>query len=95
MRFQWIVLLSAFALVGCATASDVMDAGNGVYVIAAHAGLANGGPEQYGYRAANKFCTSKDPESHAVLVDGPSNTITVEARQAHSKDADIRFRCGR
>jgi hypothetical protein len=50
--------------------SDVMDAGNGTYMISAHAAPVRGGAagaNDVAYKDANKFCAAKDG-SHAVVV---------------------------
>ncbi|MGZ5922084.1 MAG: hypothetical protein ACXWLT_09985, partial [Rhizomicrobium sp.] len=63
-----IVILAALAIAGCATASDVMDTGNGTYMISAHAAPVRGGAagaNEVAYKDANKFCVGKG--GHAVV----------------------------
>ncbi len=52
--------------------SDVMDGGDGTYMISAHASAVRGGAtgaNSIAYQDANKFCAQKGPGLHAIVVD--------------------------
>jgi hypothetical protein len=71
-------VLSAACLVGCATASPVMDAGDGVYMISARAAPARGGTtgaHTVAYGDAQKFCAQKGDGLHPVLVNTQERDI--------------------
>ena len=62
-RFIWIAAVGV-ALSGCAMTSDVMDTGNGTYMISAHASPIRGGAtgaNNIAYEDAQKFCAEKSP----------------------------------
>jgi hypothetical protein len=68
-----IRIAGAFALIlfvsGCAVASNVMDTGNGTYMISAHAAPIRGGAagaNDVAYGAANDFCAKRG--GHAVVL---------------------------
>lgn len=68
MRFL-IISGICVALMGCAMSSDVMDTGNGTYMISSHAAPIRGGEagaNNVAYKDANKFCARKG--SHAVVI---------------------------
>lgn len=63
---------------GCATASPVMDAGNGIYMISARAAPVRGGATgAYGvaYEDAQKFCAQRGDGLHAVVVNNQERDI--------------------
>lgn len=67
------VLLTActIALSACASASPVMDAGDGTYFISARASPARGGTtgaHTVAYQDAQQFCLKQSPASRPVLV---------------------------
>lgn len=69
----WITagVIAVGSLAGCAMASEVMDTGNGTYMISAHASPARGGAagaNQVAYNDANKFCAQKLAGGHAVVL---------------------------
>lgn len=103
------VLVGFMALCGCATASDVMDTGNGTYMISAHAAPVRGGAagaNQVAYKDANKFCQGKG--GHAVVLNADSRDVYQSSfggsfnRQGGgfgggtfaAGNADLHFRCG-
>jgi hypothetical protein len=64
------------ALAGCAMASDVMDTGNGTYMVSAHAAPIRGGAagaNQVAYEAAQKFCGRSG--SHAVVLEAGARDV--------------------
>ena len=109
-----ICILAAIAslgacLSGCAMTRDVMDTGNGTYMISAHAAPVRGGAagaNQVAYKDANKFCEAKG--SHAIVLDANSRDVYQGSvggsfnRQGGSfgggifaaGNADLHFRCG-
>jgi hypothetical protein len=73
------VACAALTLSGCAMTSDVMDAGNGVYMISAHATPIRGGAtgaDRVAYQDANAFCAKKDPSLHAIVVDASERDVS-------------------
>jgi hypothetical protein len=63
--------LTTASLTGCAMTSDVMDTGNGTYMISGHAAPIRGGAagaNEVAYRDAQKFCIGKNPASHAIVL---------------------------
>ena len=96
------VLLS-FALAGCAITSQVQDAGNGTYLIAAHAPPARGGAagaSDAAYGDATKFCAQTQPGTHAVVINSSERDEAEAAFSggiggiATGGNVDLRFRCG-
>lgn len=94
---------------GCAMATAPMDAGNGVYMISAHASPVRGGAAgamQVAYKDATAFCSTKG--GHAVLVDAANRDVyqgsvggswspqggSFGGGVFAAGNADIRFRCG-
>ena len=70
--------LIALGATGCATASPVMDAGDGVYFISARAAPARGGTtgaHTVAYQDAQKFCLQKGDGLHPVLVNTQERDI--------------------
>lgn len=66
------------ALSGCAMTSDVMDMGNGVYMISAHAAPIRGGEtgaQDVAYSDANKYCQDHAPGQHAIVVDSQGRDV--------------------
>lgn len=66
-----LALCSGLWLSGCALTSGVIDAGNGTYMISAHASAVRGGAAGatgIAYGDANAFCAQKAPGSHAVAL---------------------------
>lgn len=63
---------------GCAMTSDVMDTGNGTYMISAHAAPVRGGAagaNEVAYKDANKFCAQKGPGMHAIVLTADSRDV--------------------
>ncbi len=68
---------AAFTLSACAMTSDVMDTGNGTYMISAHAAPIRGGAagaNQVAYKDANAYCAQRG--GHAVV-------LTADARDVY------------
>lgn len=62
---------AALLLAGCATASDVVDTGNGTYMLSARASAIRGGTTgalSIANADANQFCAERRPGSRAVAV---------------------------
>jgi hypothetical protein len=92
---QIAVVLGVVALAGCATASPVMDAGDGTYLISARAAPVRGGAtgaQTVAYNDAQKFCaqrgmaftqSSSTPRNaiftKALLVVGLTSMVGVSA----------------
>jgi hypothetical protein len=77
-----LFLLSFVALFGCTMTSDVMDAGNGVYLISGHASAIRGGAtgaNKVAYEEAQKFCTGKGVDLHPVIVDAKERDVYQNA----------------
>jgi hypothetical protein len=73
-----VVLLIVVAASACATASPVMDAGDGVYFISARASPARGGTtgaHTVAYQDAQKFCAQKGDGLHPVMVNSQERDI--------------------
>lgn len=101
-----IVLAASIAAIlsGCAMSSNVMDAGNGTYMISAHAAPIRGGAagaNDVAYSAANDFCVQKG--GHAVVIGDNVRDVYQGAFSGSSRgfsggvfaagNADLRFRC--
>lgn len=70
------LLVVVYILGGCAMASDVMDTGNGTYMVSAHAAPVRGGAagaNQVAYEAAQKFCANK--AEHPVVLSAGSRDV--------------------
>ena len=95
-------------VLGCATASDVMDTGNGTYMISAHASWARGGAagaNQVAYKDANAYCQAHG--GHAVVLGADSRDVyqsgfggsvgpaggSFGGRTTAAGNTDLRFRC--
>lgn len=80
MKVTALAALAAMSLLfgGCAMTSDVMDIGNGTYMISAHAAPIRGGAagaNDVAYKDANKFCAQKAPGMHAVVLNAGSRDV--------------------
>lgn len=65
----WVA--AGIVLAGCAMTSDVMDEGNGIYMISAHASAIRGGAtgaNSIAYSDAQAFCAKRGPSLHAIIV---------------------------
>jgi hypothetical protein len=99
-----LVLLS-----GCAMSSGVMDAGNGTYLISAHASAIRGGAtgaNSVAYQDAQEFCAKKG--LHAVVIDQKERDVyqssvggswnqsggSFGGGSFAAGNVDFRFRCG-
>lgn len=70
-------LIAILPLSACAGSSDVMDMGNGTYMVSSHANhLAGGvsGAFTEANKTANKHCAATLPGTHAIVVDQRENT---------------------
>ena len=70
IRFATIAV-AIVGIYGCARTSGVMDAGNGTYLISAHASAIRGGAtgaDAIAYKTAQKFCAQKGTGLHAIIV---------------------------
>ena len=59
-------------------ASDVMDSGNGTYMISAHASAIRGGAtgaNSIAYEDAQKFCAQKGNGLHAIVFDSKERDV--------------------
>ena len=71
-----VIGVSVIALAGCAITSDVMDTGNGTYMISAHAAPIRGGAagaNQVAYKDANAYCAQHG--GHAVVLGADSRDV--------------------
>jgi hypothetical protein len=69
-RFSCVFLILA-GLTGCAMTSDVMDTGNGTFMISGHAAPIRGGAtgaNQVAYQDAQKFCAQQGAGFHAIVI---------------------------
>jgi hypothetical protein len=69
---------SVIVLSGCAVTGGVMDAGNGTYMISAHASAIRGGAtgaNAIAYGDAQKFCGQKGYGLHAVVLDSKERDV--------------------
>jgi|ERR1700722_16498483 hypothetical protein len=91
-------------LAGCAMTSDVMDTGNGTYMISAHAAPIRGGAagaNQVAYKDANAFCVNQG--AHAVVLTAAARDVYQGSFGASPSFAaggvfaagntDLHFRC--
>jgi hypothetical protein len=96
------VLVSA--LVACATTSDVMDTGDGTYMISAYAAPARGGAAgatQVAYTDAKAYCSKQG--GHPVVLNAASRDVYQSSFGGGSGsfgggtfaagNADFHFRC--
>ena len=108
MKVETLAALAAVAITlgGCAMTSDVMDTGNGTYMISAHAAPARGGAagaNDVAYKDANKFCAAKGTGLHAVVIDAPARDVyqgsfggsggSFGGGVFAAGNVDMRFRC--
>ena len=98
-----IAIAVAVALTGCAMTSGVMDAGNGTYLISAHAAPIRGGAtgaNSVAYEDAQKFCAQKASGLHAIVVDANERDVYQGAFSGSgggvfaAGNVNLRFRCG-
>jgi transcription elongation factor len=73
MTFKTVAAIAAMGalLLGCAMTSDVMDTGNGTYMISAHASPIRGGAtgaNDIAYQDANKYCAQNQAGTHAIVI---------------------------
>ena len=71
------LLVVGASVVACATRSDVMDTGNGTYMISAHAAPVRGGAagaNKVAYADAKAFCQKKGG-MHAVVIDANARDV--------------------
>jgi hypothetical protein len=71
-------IAGSIALFGCAMTSPVMDAGNGTYMISAHASAIRGGAtgaNTIAYQDAQQFCAQKGIGLHAIVVDSNERDV--------------------
>ena len=64
------------AMAACAMTSDVMDTGNGTYMISAHAAPIRGGAagaNKVAYKDANAYCAQRG--AHAVVLGADSRDV--------------------
>ena len=64
-------VIIAIGLTGCAMSSDVMDTGNGTYMISARAAPIRGGAagaNDVAYHDAQKFCSQQGAGLHAIVI---------------------------
>jgi hypothetical protein len=71
-RFSCVLAGLIFSgLTGRAMTSDVMDTGNGTYMISGHAAPIRGGAtgaNQVAYQDAQKFCAQRGAGFHAIVI---------------------------
>ena len=95
---------AALGLAGCAMASDVMNTGNGVYLISTRASAIRGGAagaDKLAYDDAQTFCHQKG--MHAVIIDVHNRDVyhASPGGSAYSYGSDVSghsdvlFRCAR
>lgn len=80
MRIATVAFIGVLAasLSGCAMTSDVMDAGNGNYVISAAASPIRGGAagaSDVAYKDANKYCAAKGSGFHAIVNENADRDV--------------------
>ena len=72
------VLVALLGLTSCAMTSRVMDAGDGNYMISAHASAVRGGAtgaNTIAYDDAQKFCAEKGDGLHAIVVNAQERDV--------------------
>src|SRR5690242_17267948 len=109
MRSAMLVVVLALGASGCAMTSDVMDAGDGTYLISAHASAVRGGAtgaNSIAYQDAQKFCGQRG--QHAIIVNANERDVYQSSMGGSwswqggsfaggtfaSGNVDLRFRCG-
>lgn len=102
--------LAAISLSSCAMSSGVMDAGNGTYLISAHASAIRGGAtgaNSVAYQDAQKFCAHQG--RRAVVINANERDVYQGSMAGNwnayggsvgggifaSGNVNLRFRCGR
>lgn len=106
MLFRAVVLGFCAALSGCAMASDVMDTGNGTYLISARASPARGGAagaNQVAYKDAQAFCGKQGARPIVIVADSRDSTQASFGGSGGSfgggvfqaGNTDLRFRCAK
>lgn len=88
---KFLIITALISLTACADTSEIMDTGNGTYMIAASAMNIRGGTvhaKQAAYDDAKDFC-AKSGKS-AVLTDVQTDPAFVEN---HHSSTDVHFRC--
>lgn len=78
MKNYILAAICGLSLAGCAMTSDVMDAGNGTYLISAAAAPIRGGAagaNEVAYKDANKFCAQKGQGLHAIVITADSRDV--------------------
>jgi hypothetical protein len=109
MRFIGLAI-TALALTGCAMTSDVMDGGNGTYLISAHASAIRGGAtgaNRIAYQDATEFCRSHF-RNHAIVINASERDVyqsgvsgswnqnggSFGGGSVAAGNVNFRFRCG-
>lgn len=73
-----LMLIALLGLGACAMTSRVMDAGDGTYLISAHASAVRGGAtgaNTIAYDDAQKFCAEKSDGMHAIVVNAQERDV--------------------
>jgi hypothetical protein len=71
-------MFGVISLSGCAMTSDLMDGGDGTYLISAHASAIRGGAtgaNSIAYEDAQKYCARKGQGLHAIVVDAKERDV--------------------
>ncbi len=100
-----LTLALLVALSSCAMTSDVMDTGNGTYMISAHAAPIRGGAagaNKVAYSDANAYCAQQG--SHAIVLGADARDVYQGSLGASggssaggvfaAGNTDLHFRCG-
>lgn len=101
-KIAYLAVLSLLG--GCAMASDVMEMGNGVYMISARAAPARGGAagaNQVAYKDAQAFCAKQG--ARPIVLDANSRDVAQASFGGsggsfgggvfQAGNVDFRFRC--
>ena len=102
-----LAAVGLLALSGCAMTSDVMDAGNGTYMIQGTAAPVRGGAAgavEVAYKDANSYCAEHQPGTHAIVVDSQNRDV-YQGSYGYNQygggggvfaagHAELHFRCG-
>jgi len=105
-----ITVALSVLICACVHTSQVMDMGNGVYMVSAHAGTFNGGTtgsNNEAYTAATKFCGERG--LHAIVLDASSRDVyhsesfgsfsqtggAFSGGTHASGNTDMKFKCSR
>ncbi|GEN63176.1 hypothetical protein AOE01nite_14000 [Acetobacter oeni] len=76
--FKILAGLGVISVAACATTSDVMDRGNGVYSISGYASHLRGGATgaiNVAYRDAQAFCAKTNPGAHAIVLNESTRDV--------------------